>query len=858
MSKKKKVMLSVHELITEITGRDCIFLDRALGCSFFKYGDEENLYFILTKIFFKGEGKIQDINDKLTSSVLREMMFAADNDNKAGVVSIRESLAKMIGEDASYFEQVSKAKTQFEEIFCNQNRHPKFSIEKLQEVHRFLLESPVSAASWIARNSSRKVIQEFVELDEKLDLVRKALLYMYSRKRYPDFFWWLFLFALFQSDIVELLHYLPETQYKEIIDYLELKDKNLLELRRKPLVVVREGDFWDIRRRLISSARGHLILMGPSLNEAFDRGHAHNIWAELHSAVASRHVTKVSILLTDPIVFNSDYVSIVPKNDIDGTILALQENFYSLFDNKKVDLCIYFLPLLQIDHAVITEEFMAFRSNKLWNYARKYKGTFTLHVADFYTPRESEYRAQMDYIGVIFSNRTKIYPKVDVNNKDWEQEDARSYHKRWREFLHRHDYKHIFLYKVYEKQLHSFVCGTWRKANNGSLLTPGGLIQKMEDFYNAENLLDDDTQNVLLPYLKETEEMFTEAIKKHDPNESSFCHLYPSLDLGFPNNVRRLSGGFATGMLVTWNCGTEIVPVDATVNVCTSSVFKLDRVDQEWFANHQTFYDLIDRYAKEAGEEKGYSFSFRSGNHFLTISRDKNSGEYYLVMHSSANELKHSYMGLYPVEKNWYSDHIKTITGKDGRYFRYLKDKDARYFIRMAKNFQTHNEQIHQWIAEHINGGAFINKEKWMAHHYYMPTDQSIAIGTFAEPVGAEIPMFSDHGKPVYIFKIGPDNFQIDLGGKKGRVCLVPHGWGQEIAGIDKVSVCDEKLILKIDGEDLPIPISSQARIQTARKRIRTYENGEEFLADGHGYIQGEFIKELIPLVEYSRNTIGK
>jgi phospho-2-dehydro-3-deoxyheptonate aldolase len=51
-------------------------------------------------------------------------------------------------------------------------------------------------------------------------------------------------------------------------------------------------------------------------------------------------------------------------------------------------------------------------------------------------------------------------------------------------------------------------------------------------------------------------------------------------------------------------------------------------------------------------------------------------------------------MGLYPVENNWYSQSIKHIKGKDGRYFRYLKDEDARYFIRMAKNFQKYNEQI--------------------------------------------------------------------------------------------------------------------------------------------------------------------
>lgn len=58
------------------------------------------------------------------------------------------------------------------------------------------------------------------------------------------------------------------------------------------------------------------------------------------------------------------------------------------------------------------------------------------------------------------------------------------------------------------------------------------------------------------------------------------------------------------------------------------------------------------------------------------------------MLHSSANELKKSYMGLYPVEGNWYANEIKIIEGKGGRYFRYLKDAEARHFIRMAQNFK--------------------------------------------------------------------------------------------------------------------------------------------------------------------------
>lgn len=861
MAERYKVMLSVNELIDEITGKDEVFLDRDASKCYFPTKNEQLLYLVLTKDFFTNQEK--GFHQKLTGRTLGDLMNARGG--KSSVVGERRDLAQWIGTSGgsrkgeSAFQRVSKAEDWFRQHFDEAHLHPNFTLKKLPRVYDILVANPVSPVEWVYYNSSHERKQALEHKDQQLDLVRKSILYLYGTGQYPRFFWWLFLFAMLQQEIVYLLPHLPKTQYRSMLNYLETKDGELRDIRRKPLVFVRQGDFWDIRRKLVETARGHLIIVGPSLKEAFDRGHENSIWSELQRAVINRQLTRVSVLVTDPIVFNNDYVCSNPKDDVDRTINALQDNFYALFDSIGVELCIYFLPFLQIDHAVMTEEFMAFRSNKLWNYARKFKGTFTLHTADFYTSEESEYRAHLDYINVIIANSTIIYPDVDVDETVWDRKDARSYHKTWREYLKQKDYTHIFLYKVYEKQIHSYVCSTWSASDSAKeIFTKGGTVSQMTDFYNAEILLDDDTQNVLLPYLKETEEMFTEAVKKHDRSESSYCRLYPSLDLGFPNNVRRLAGGFATGMLVTWNCGIDMVPIDATVNVCTSSVFRLDRIDERWLEDPRTFYQKVDEYAREAGEKKGYSFSFRSGNHFLTIAKDKDTDAYYVVLHSSANELKHSYMGLYPVEDNWYSKSIKHINGKDGRYFRYLKDEDARYFIRMAKNFQKYNEQIHQWVAEQINGGPFQNEEKWMAHHYYMPTDQSIAIGTFAEPVGTQVPMFSAYGKPIYIFEIGKDNFQVDLGGQKGKVCVIPHGWGQKIDGIRGIKVRKNQLVLQVDDTEYATPIHSQEHIRCNKKCIRDFEDGEDFLAVGNNYIRGTFVKELIPCVEYSRNTVGK
>ena len=58
-------------------------------------------------------------------------------------------------------------------------------------------------------------------------------------------------------------------------------------------------------------------------------------------------------------------------------------------------------------------------------------------------------------------------------------------------------------------------------------------------------LLNDDTQKILLPYIKETEHLLNGMVKRYD--KCGEAHIFPSLDVGFPNNILRLAGGFATG-----------------------------------------------------------------------------------------------------------------------------------------------------------------------------------------------------------------------------------------------------------------------------------------------------------------------
>ena len=773
------------------------------------------------------------------------------NDGHTSVRSIRADLASDLSQKEN-FKYLEQTKKHFDILFTNSRINTTFSIHCLPTVYKYLSHIPYGSKQNIKSSNSEHPYYDIA-------IFHKTLLFLCAHGEYSKFFWWLFLYALFQENILEFISHFPQTQYRIISDMLNTKKAPTMAFNQTQVINLSEDAFWTIRRKLVQTAYGHLIIAGPSLKDAFNVDADHSLISVLTDVLNTKKINRVSILITDPIIFDLHAACGEPIRDISSTIESLQEHFYYLFEQHHIDLHIYFLPLLQIDHAVITEEFMLFRSNKLWNHERKYKGAFNLYISNYYTPALnncSEYLAHKEYLCTIMENCTTIYPSMDTNHSLLSETSAKSKHMHWRHYLESKKLHNIYFHKLYEKQLFSHVCNTWNTSNKliGQFI-PSSTLLHAEDLFKPENLLNDDTQNVLLPYLKDTKLLFDKALKKHDPSPYSYCQIFPSLDLGMPNNVQRLAGGFATGMLVTWQCGLDIVPIDATVNVCTSSVFKLNNFDLELLNHEDQLLHFLKKCFDDASSEKGYSFSFTSGNHFLIISQDIENNDYYLVLHSSANELKNSYMGLYPVEGNWYADCRKDIFGENGRYFHYLKDEEARHFIRMAQNFKNYNEQIHKWLAKRINNASFKDSDMLIKHHYYMPTENSIALGTFAEPIGTHVPIFSAPGKNIYIFEIGKDNWQVNLGGNKGNVCLVPHGWGQKIDGLKSIKINQGKLSLTIKNQIQEIPISSKYHIDCPEKVLRSFESEKDFLEYGKNTLHGTIIKTLVPLFEYSNTS---
>jgi len=369
-------------------------------------------------------------------------------------------------------------------------------------------------------------------------------------------------------------------------------------------------------------------------------------------------------------------------------------------------------------------------------------------------------------------------------------------------------------------------------------------IGSIKNLYDASNYLNDETQKELLDYVKSTNELFTKTIKAYDENGEAF--IIPSLDLGVPNSVQRLAGGFATGLLVFWNSQTPIIPVDTTVNICTSSIFELSENISPYFTK-KYIEKIKDHFIKDS-----VTFNFEYSNHFMVLC--KSNTKYYLVLHSSANNFKNSFLGLYPNPQTWLYGRIKMSYSKDkNRYLRYIIDEDATIFAKIAKLLKEQNIYYHQEFAKLFCKDICTIKNDFTSNnHYYMPSENSVAIGTFIESAGTIVPIFSNAGLPICRFKIGhSENYMIDIDGETKYI--IPHGWGQEFISPSKVNstIYNSEASLYVGTKRYDV--NPDERFPSSEVRVRKNITWDNILKSG--ILNGEVHEWLIPIISYSKKT---
>ena len=656
-------------------------------------------------------------------------------------------------------------------------------------------------------------------------------------------------------------------------------------------------EFITLRNRLIQQAEGNVILVGQSLENAFDiRKDSESI---VESIKDNKKIKNLDIFLTDPIMFDVATETCegdTPISRIDSTMhTILYDIAYSLEKDQTIN--IYFIPLVQLDHMVFVNDILLLRHTLLWTNDNHYKATpLVCKNIDDSGVSESIVKSSMYNVYAEYINKLKEDSIIiDIQEKGYNRQKetlAKIRHGQWRNRLYvlRKSDKFkgkINMHKLYRSQLISDLHSSWDSRfrtfsseinwaddSETSLLNYGQntLINTYKDLYRPENLLNDSTQKVILPYVKETEHILNELVKKYD--KEAFAKIYPSLDIGIPNNVLRFVGGFATGMLVVWKCGTPIIPIDTTVNVCSSSYYQFDPtvlrdVSIKEFFSEKRINDIIN----EGSKNEGIAFSFNTGNHFLLLCKGNKSNMYYLVLHSSAKQFKDTYLGLYPKPQNWYSGFIKTYKDVNSdRYIRYLKDDEAKQFISIARMLNRANEDIHNWFASRFcNSITFTEKRTY--HHYGMPTDYSIAIGTYVIDDKDVVPIFSREGYPIWLFRPDEKMWSIELEGK--RKFIVPHGWGQrirydyfpELASDRELAMCkftieNGNLVFK-DGKGMTIKQFTPNYMErfpeemVEVRKLWEQKSKDVNMLDYNHYLSGTIEEVLEPVALYSKDHEG-
>lgn len=601
-------------------------------------------------------------------------------------------------------------------------------------------------------------------------------------------------------------------------------------------------DTYPIRKQMVKNARGSVYIAGTTLKDAFSTSNANRDSAIIQDLFQNDQIKNIYIF-----ILNYKYMGINQESaskEIETSLTNVMDMVLKADDNCP-NVEIIMLNSFNIPFALLANDELLTRSTYIFSYKRNYRGQFLL-----FDSNDLEYKSIKHYLDILRKNAYELDMSPKAKSPDVVKEKYRQDEIAYRQ-------KGLIIKKIHPAQLENLVKASFTYPDNK---------KKAKDMSSFPIPNEDTTQTVLLPYLAKTEELLDELVRLHDPY--GWAKVIPCNDLGFPNNIMRIAGGFLTGAYYNWSCTVPIVPVDATINTCTSSVFKLKGFDADTL-NNEAFETIVKNVCVNA-METGYAFSFESGNHFLMISKDKYEN-YYLVLHCSAKQAKESCFGLYPSEQVWYKDKIKTLYSKDQtRYIRYIRSDTAVKFVDYANRFRDFNEEMHQYIAEEFASevGAEIIGQPNIKHHYGMPTPNSISIGTFAVDIMSTndndliVPVFSDLGKDICIYSVSrKQEHTYAPSGTSQRIVLVPHGWGQVIDGIKSMRVDNvnneryRQLIIETDNR-YPLDVTPQNRISIPEKRVRLFESVSSFLLDKCSNISGEVQTVLHPVFCFCSRTV--
>lgn len=357
----------------------------------------------------------------------------------------------------------------------------------------------------------------------------------------------------------------------------------------------------------------------------------------------------------------------------------------------------------------------------------------------------------------------------------------------------------------------------------------------------------DKTHVQLTKYLQNTETTFNKLLSPYGGHAT----IKSTLDLGFPHDVIRIAGGFATGAYVKWQSNCPIIPVDTCVNVCSCSFFEIDDDILILFDN-KVFNELINKLNSGI-----FIWNFHRGNHFISYLKSRISGKRYLLLHSSASEFKNNYNGLYPVKSNWYFDDIK-VFNHGNNYIRYIDGNKAKLFSKIAQNLINFNEIRQEFIAESLLNGIAKIKSVNHFHHYFMPDAHSVVMGSHIVSSGQSVPVLTIPGADIYIVNFLSAKYECLYTDREHF--LTPHGWGKRHKGTPQMQLDTKSNKFSLDGIEYNIEFGESLRAHPNLElrdfktdTVSRKENFFSYLSQQYDY---SIVDELIQIASYNKEGV--
>jgi len=352
----------------------------------------------------------------------------------------------------------------------------------------------------------------------------------------------------------------------------------------------------------------------------------------------------------------------------------------------------------------------------------------------------------------------------------------------------------------------------------------------------------DFTRNNLSKYINFTNELIIDALKLYDASAES--KIITTMELGFPNDIIRLAGGFGTGLYVQWNACIPFIPIDTTVNVCTTSLFTLSNDIEEKItpALIQNIQEQILLY--------GFKPNFNRGNHFIIYAKSRVSKQYFLILHSDT--YSDGYESMSPEFKNWYYNDIKVLN-KGNRYLRYIIGDVAQKYYAKTKYYENQNITKHNHVANNIIGNDAMIENSQILHHHCMPSSSSILIGCYLISTNTTLPILSSPGRPIYLYKF--DKSLEEQNYIDNHHFIVPHGWGRYFDGDFSVQLDIPNNTLFINNDSFKIQ-PKQTFKYCKNIKIRSFNNSDkydDYLNLLQNYYTGINIDMLDQLIAYNK-----